>query len=218
MTAAVRPSPRPQEPGEELLNAVSHGAGALLAVLATGFLLHRAIVSGGTVNRVSVTIFGVSMVVLYLFSCLYHALPAGRGKQVLQVFDHCSIFLLILGTYAPICLITVGGVWGTALFSVLAFCTVLGIALNCVSLSRFKKISLVLYIVMGWMGLLTLPVILRVLPLWGFLFLLFGGIAYTAGVYFYRHKEKRYWHGIWHFFVLGGTAFHFVTIYSCCCF
>lgn len=209
--------PRPQEPGEELLNAASHGAGAALAVLATCFLLHRAILLGSTANRVSVAIFGGSMVVLYLFSCLYHALPVGRGKSVLQVFDHCSIFLLILGTYTPICLITIGGGWGTLLFSVLAVCAVLGIALNCISLTRFKKLSLVLYIVMGWMGVLTLPLILRTLPLWGFLFLLLGGLSYTVGVYFYRHKEKRYWHGIWHFFVLGGSALHFVTIYTCCC-
>ena len=219
MTAA-RPhaAVRPQEPGEELLNAVSHGLGALLAVLATVFLLHRAIALGSVMNRVSVAVFGGSMVVLYLFSCLYHALPGGRAKGVLQVFDHCSIFLLILGTYTPICLITIGGRWGVLLFSILAACAVVGIILNCVSLTRFKKQSLVLYIVMGWMGLLTLPVILRALPTWGFLFLLFGGFAYTAGVYFYRHKEKRYWHGIWHFFVLGGTALHFVTIYTCCCF
>lgn len=219
MTAApLSRAVRPQEPGEELLNALTHGAGALLAVLATCFLLHRAAVLGGVVNRVSVAVFGVSMVVLYLFSCLYHALPRGRGKQVLQVFDHCSIFLLILGTYTPICLVTIGGRWGVVLFSVLAVCAVVGIVLNCVSLTRFKRLSQVLYLIMGWMGLLTLPMILRALPLWGFLFLLFGGLAYTAGVFFYRHKEKRYWHGIWHFFVLAGTAFHFVTIFTNCCF
>lgn len=217
-TARQHAAVRPQEPGEELLNTLSHGLGALLAALATCFLLHRAIVLGSVMNRVSVAVFGGSMLALYLSSCLYHALPTGRAKGVLQIFDHCSIFLLILGTYTPICLITIGGLRGILFFSVLAVCAVVGIVLNCVSLTRFKTQSLVLYIVMGWMGLLTLPAILRALSLWGFLFLLLGGVAYTVGVYFYRHKEKRYWHGVWHFFVLGGTALHFVTIYTCCCF
>ena len=152
--------------GEEILNAVSHGAGALLAVAGTVLLVLRAKAYGGLVNLVSVTVFGASMILLYLASCLYHALPPSKGKHVLQVLDHCSIFLLILGTYAPVSLVVVGGALGWALF---------GVNLAC-------------------------------------------ALAYTVGVVFYRQKDKPYRHGIWHFFVLAGTVFHFFAVYIYCCF
>ena len=108
--------------GEEVLNAVSHGVGALLAVAGTVLLVLRAKAYGGLVNLVGVTVFGVSMILLYLFSCLYHALPPSKGKQVFQVLDHCSIFLLIMGTYAPVCLVTVGGPYGWTLFGINLAC------------------------------------------------------------------------------------------------
>jgi hemolysin III len=157
------------------------------------------------------------MILLYLISCLYHALPPSRAKSVFQVLDHCSIFLLIMGTYAPICLVTVGGRLGLGIFLVNLACGILGIVLNAIDLKRWKRFSLVLYIIMGWMGVLVLPVIFRRLTHAGFLFLLLGGIAYTVGVVFYRQKEKPYRHGIWHFFVLAGTALQFVTVYTNCC-
>ncbi len=204
--------------GEEVLNAVSHGVGALLAVFGTVLLILRANAHGNLMNVVSVAIFGGSMILLYLISCLYHALPPSRGKQVFQVLDHCSIFLLILGTYTPICLITVGGTFGLTIFGVNLACGLLGIVLNAISLKRWKKVSMVLYIVMGWLGVLAIPVILRNMSLMGFLLLLFGGIAYTVGVFFYRQKEKPYRHGIWHFFVLAGTVLQFFTVYTNCCF
>lgn len=204
--------------GEEVLNAVSHGVGTLLAVFGTVLLILRANAYGNRMNVVSVAIFGGSMILLYLISCLYHALPPSRGKQVFQVLDHCSIFLLILGTYTPICLITVGGPFGLTIFGVNLACGLLGIVLNAISLKRWKKVSMVLYIVMGWLGVLAIPVILRNMSLMGFLLLLFGGIAYTVGVFFYRQKEKPYRHGIWHFFVLAGTVLQFFTVYTNCCF
>ena len=209
---------RRQSVGEEILNAVTHGAGALLAVLGTVLLILRAKAQGELLNVVSVTIFGISMILLYLISCLYHALPHSKGKQVFQVLDHCSIFLLILGTYTPICLVTVGGAFGWTIFGVNLACGVLGIVLNAVSLKRWKKVSLVLYIVMGWLGILAIPVILRNMSLLGVVLLVLGGIAYTVGVVFYRQKEKRYRHGIWHFFVLAGTVLQFFTVYTNCCF
>lgn len=203
--------------GEEVLNAVSHGVGALLAVFGTVLLILRAKAYGDLMNVVSVAIFGGSMILLYLISCLYHALPPSRGKQVFQVLDHCSIFLLILGTYTPICLITVGGTFGLTIFGVNLTCGLLGIVLNAISLKRWKKVSMILYIVMGWLGVLAIPVILRNMSLMGFLLLLLGGIAYTVGVFFYRQKEKPYRHGIWHFFVLAGTVLQFFTVYTNCC-
>lgn len=214
----AHPGVRRQSVGEEILNAVTHGVGALLAVLGTVLLILRAKAYGELLNVVSVTIFGISMILLYLISCLYHALPYCKGKQVFQVLDHCSIFLLILGTYTPICLITVGGAFGLTIFGVNLACGVLGIVLNAVSLKRWKKVSLVLYIVMGWLGVLAIPVILRNMSLLGVVLLVLGGIAYTVGVVFYRQKEKRYRHGIWHFFVLAGTVLQFFTVYTNCCF
>ena len=209
---------RRQNFGEELLNAISHGAGALLSVAGMILLLIKAKTYGALLNVVSVAIFGASMVVLYLISCLYHALPLSKGKQVFQVLDHCSIFLLIMGSYAPICLVTMGGVLGFALFAVNVSCGILGIVLNAVDLKRFKKLSMVLYIVMGWMGVLALPYIIRNMSLSGVVLLILGGVSYTVGVIFYRQKEKLYRHGIWHFFVLGGTILQFFTVYMNCCY
>ncbi|MCI6990593.1 MAG: hemolysin III family protein [Clostridiales bacterium] len=210
-------SVRRQSVGEEVLNALTHGVGALLAVFGTVLLILRAKAYGSLLNVVSVTIFGVSMILLYLISCLYHALPPSKGKQVFQVLDHCSIFLLILGTYTPVCLITVGGTFGLTIFAVNLSCGLLGIVLNAVSLKRWKKVSLVLYIVMGWLGVLAIPVILKNMSLGGVLLLLLGGIAYTVGVVFYRQKEKPYRHGVWHFFVLAGTVLQFMAVYTNCC-
>ena len=210
-------SVRRQSVGEEVLNALTHGVGALLAVFGTVLLILRAKAYGSLLNVVSVTVFGVSMILLYLISCLYHALPPSKGKQVFQVLDHCSIFLLILGTYTPVCLITVGGAFGLTIFAINLSCGLLGIVLNAVSLKRWKKVSLVLYIVMGWLGVLAIPVILKNMNLEGVLLLLLGGIAYTVGVVFYRQKEKPYRHGIWHFFVLAGTVLQFMAVYTNCC-
>ena len=167
---------RRQSVGEEILNAITHGVGALLAVVGTVLLVLRATAYGELKNVISVAIFGGSMILLYLISCLYHALPPSRGKQVFQVLDHCSIFLLILGTYTPICLITVGGTFGMVIFGINLTCGVLGIVLNAISLKRWKKVSMVLYIVMGWLGILAFPVILRNMRLSGILLLLLGGM------------------------------------------
>ena len=210
-------SVRRQSVGEEVLNALTHGVGALLAVFGTVLLILRAKAYGSLLNVVSVTIFGVSMILLYLISCLYHALPPSKGKQVFQVLDHCSIFLLILGTYTPVCLITVGGTFGLTIFAVNLSCGLLGIVLNAVSLKRWQQVSLVLYLVLGRLRVLAIPVLLNNMRVGGVLLLLLGGIAYTVGVVFYRQKEKPYRHGIWHFFVLAGTVLQFMAVYTNCC-
>lgn len=209
---------RLQSLGEELMNAITHGVGALLAIAGTVLLIVRSASHGSAVNVVSVTLFGASMIVLYTISCLYHALKTGRGKRVFQVLDHCSIFLLIFGTYIPLCLVTVGGAFGWTLFGVMGGCMVVGVVLNAVDLKRWKRLSQVLYLVMGWMSVIALPTLFRELTRLGFLFLVLGGVAYTVGVIFYRNKEKRFWHGVWHFFVLAGTALHFFAVYTNCCF
>lgn len=217
-TTRARIQPRRQSLGEELVNAISHGLGALLGIVGLVLLLIRAVLYGQAIHVVSVTVFGVSMILLYLVSCLYHALPDCWGKRVFQVLDHCSIFILIVGSYAPICLVTVGGKLGWSVFLVNAACGVLGILLNAISFHRWKRLSQVLYLVMGWMGVLVFPSIIRNLTHLGFALLLLGGISYTVGVFFYRQKEKKYRHGIWHVFVLMGTVLQFFTVYTNCCF
>ncbi len=220
MTESIVPGggfARRQNVGEEILNSITHGVGALLGIVGTILLIFKAKAEGGLIQIVSVTVFGISMILLYLFSCLYHALPWSKGKAVFQVIDHCSIFLLILGTYTPIALVSVGGTLGTTLFVLNALCAVLGITLNIIDLKRWKKFSLALYIIMGWMGAVAFPAILRNLNTLGFVFLVLGGLAYTIGVIFYKQKEKLYRHGVWHFFVLAGTVFHFFTVYMNCC-
>lgn len=209
---------RSQSLGEELMNAITHGVGALLAIAGTVLLIVRSASHGSAINVVSVTLFGASMIVLYTISCLYHALKMGRGKRVFQVLDHCSIFLLIFGTYIPLCLVTVGGAFGWTLFGVMGGCAVVGVVLNAVDLGRWKRLSQALYLVMGWMGVIALPTLFRELTGLGFSFLVLGGVAYTVGVIFYRNKEKRFWHGVWHFFVLAGTVLHFFAVYTNCCF
>lgn len=209
--------PRRQELGEELVNAISHGIGALLAIAGTVLLIIKAANYGLALHVVTVTLFGVSMILLYVISCLYHAMTAPRGKHVFQVLDHCSIFLMILGTYLPITLVSIGGGVGWAMFGIVASCAVVGVVLNAISLNKWKKLSMGLYVLMGWLVVITLPMLYRILTRPGFLFLLLGGVAYTIGILFYRQKEKRYRHSIWHFFVLAGTMFQFFTVYTNCC-
>lgn len=209
---------RPQKLGEEILNAITHGLGALLAIAGLVLLVVRAARFGTAIHVVSVTLFGSSMILLYLCSCLYHALAECKGKRVFQVLDHCTIFLLILGTYIPICLVNIGGALGWTLFGVNTACAVVGIVLTAVDMKRWKRLSMVLYVTMGWMCLIALPSIYRALDPMGFSFLALGGVCYTVGILFYRQKEKLYRHGIWHIFVLAGTIFQFFTVYTNCCF
>lgn len=209
---------RRQKLGEEIVNAITHGVGALLSIAGLVLLVVRAARYGTAIHVVSVTLFGTSMILLYLCSCLYHALAECKGKRVFQVLDHCTIFLLILGTYIPICLVNIGGALGWTLFGVNTTCAVVGIVLTAVNMKRWKKLSMILYVVMGWMCLIGLPAIYRALDTMGFVWLVLGGVCYTVGILFYRQKEKLYRHGIWHVFVLAGTIFQFFTVYTNCCF
>lgn len=208
---------RKQQLGEEVANAISHGLGAVLAIVGTVLLLVRAAVHGTTISLVSAALYGASMILLYTISCLYHALPMPRGKNVFQVLDHCSIFLLILGTYIPIALVGIGGTFGWVVFGVIAGCAILGVTLNAVDLHRWKKLSLVLYVVMGWLAIFTIRPILHAVPFAGVMLLLLGGVCYTLGVLFYRKKELLYMHFVWHLFVIAGSALHFFMVYYYFC-
>lgn len=198
--------------GEEIANAVSHGVGTLLAIAGTVILIVAAAVNSNAIGVVSVSLYGASLILLYTFSSLYHSLTNKAAKKVFQIFDHCSIFLLILGSYIPVCLSMIGGKTGWILFGINAFCTVLGITFNSIDVKRWHKISVVLYVVMGWSVLISLKSLLAVVTIPEFIIELIGGLFYTIGIIFYKNKKTKYMHFIWHLFVLAGSIFQYFFV------
>ena len=196
---------------EEFWNALTHGIGAFLTVPATLLLVHKALTTGTSTELISYIIFGISMFCLYIASTLYHALPT--HKVLLKKLDHSSIFLLIAGTYTPIALIAVGGKLGLSIFIIEWVLAFIGIILKQFFVYRFKKISLLVYIGMGWLIIFAYKPLIAYISFNGFMILLLGGIFYTAGTYFYKNKKIQYNHAIWHVFVMAGSAAMFVTIY-----
>jgi len=200
--------------GEEIFNAVSHGVGALLSIAALVLLVVAAVIGKGSASAiVSAVIYGVSLIVLYTSSTLYHALTNETAKKVFRIFDHSSIFILIAGTYTPIALVILKDTnLGIILFSVLWTLTVLGIILNSLSIEKFKVISMLLYVGMGWAAVLAAKPLWENVVLPGIILLVIGGIAYTGGLTFYGLKKFKYMHSIWHLFVLAGSVLHFLCI------
>ena len=207
---------RIQTLGEEIANAVSHGVGSLLAIAACVIVIVKAAFTSSAIGVVSACIYGASLILLYTFSSLYHSLTNAKAKSVFRVFDHCSIFFLILGTYTPICLTMIKGGMGWTLFGINTFCTVVGIVFNSISLKKFAKPSLVLYILMGWSVLISIKRVIEVIPASGMTFLVIGGLFYTVGIIFYKLKSVKYMHFVWHLFVLGGSIMHYFFILFYC--
>ena len=199
---------------EELFNAISHGIGILLAAFGTIVLVMTAIRNGSTISVVSSAIYGLTMIAMYTMSTLYHAVSPGRAKDVLQVFDHSSIYLLIAGAYVPMMLVLLGGS-GKALIMFVAvwIAAIIGIVLSIIDMARFKRINMLLYLVMGWGALADIVDIAHRLGTMGTALLIAGGVAYTVGVIFYKMKQTRYMHSIWHLFVVLGCVLHFLCIY-----
>jgi len=198
--------------GEEIVNSATHGVGALLAIVGGMLLIHKAQAFGGAA-MISCAIYGAALFALYMMSSLYHAVQNPTAKGILRIFDHCTIFLLITGTYAPYTVISLGGMLGHAINAALCICTILGIVLNAVSIERFKRVSMILYVLMGWCIVVAVVPLLQNLPMPGFGLLLAGGVVYTAGILFYKMKRKKYMHSVWHAFVLGGSVLQFFSIY-----
>lgn len=195
---------------QELWNTITHGLGFVLAIPATWALVDKAQANGSMTELASYLIFGIAMMVLYLSSTLYHALPV--YKDFFKKMDHGAIFLLIAGTYAPISLIAVGGTLGWTILIVELTLAVVGIVLKFYFVHRFKRASLIVYIAMGWLIIFAYKPLLSVIGIEGFLWLLAGGLSYTVGTYFYRNDNIPYNHAIWHLFVLGGSACMYVTV------
>ena len=212
MNEALEPHERPQSPGEEIANSVSHGVGLAAALVAAPILIVSAVRRGGAAGIVGASVFAGTMVLLYLASTLYHALPNKKAKRVFQVLDHGAIFLLIAGTYTPFTLGVLRGGWGWTLFGLVWGLAVLGIVLKTVGVVAIPWLSTGLYLGMGWLVLIAVrPLWLR-MPLSGLAWLVAGGLAYTAGVAFFRAERLRYSHFIWHLFVLTGTCCHFFAV------
>ena len=203
---------RHQSLGEEIANSVSHGAGLLAALIASPFLVITAARRGHPAVVVGACVFAAAMVLLYLTSTLYHALPRTRAKRVFRVLDHASIFILIAGTYTPFTLGVLRGGWGWTLFGLVWGLAIVGITLKAIAGTRFPVLSTCLYIGMGWLALIAIRPLWLLVPAPGLLWLLAGGVAYTAGVAFYAADRRRYVHFVWHLFVIVGTACHFVAV------
>ncbi len=199
---------------EEILSTVSHGVGVLLSIAALVLLLVRA--PNDSITLVSLVIYSATLILLYLVSTLYHALGVNKGKQVFRVLDHCSIFLLIAGTYTPLSLAIIRGTVGWVLFGVIWAAAVVGIVFNAINLKRFQKLSMVCYICMGWAVIFAAKPLAGSMPVWEIILLLAGGVFYTVGAVLYAiGKKKKYVHSLWHLFVLAGSVFHFFCIYGC---
>lgn len=203
----------PATPAEELANSLTHGIGALLSVAALVLMVVAAALERSAARVVACSIYGASLVLLYSFSTVYHALTNARAKRVFRILDHSSIYLLIAGTYTPFTLVTLHGAWGWALFGVVWGCAALGIAFKVFFTGRMEVLSTVVYVGMGWVALVAVGPLMRRMPGPGLLWLVAGGLFYTAGVAFYRWR-RRYAHAVWHLFVLAGSACHFVAVWG----
>lgn len=199
--------------GEEIANSITHGIGAVLSIAALIILVIEAKRYGDIWHLVSYSIFGSSLILMYLSSTLYHSFSNPRIKSLFARFDHIAIFLLIAGTYTPVLLTSIRGVWGWTLFGIIWSIALIGVIIRSIFLHRFRKLMVVIYLLMGWMFVLAGEQIYMSLSSKSLTFLGLGGIAYSAGVLFYMWRKLPYSHGIWHLFVLAGSIFHFFAIY-----
>jgi len=197
---------------EEVWNAITHGLGAAASIVGAVFLIAKA---GTDVGRlVPVTIYAASMIVLFSMSSIYHSISHVGAKRILRICDHSSVFFLIAGSYSPYTLIAIRGVTGFLLFSVVWITAVIGTSLNIRSLERYKKAAMLCYIVSGWAIVFAVSPLINAMSAAGAMLVMIGGVFYTGGLVFYRLKNIRYMHTVWHFFVLAGAICHYFSILS----
>lgn len=198
--------------GEEIFNSVSHGTGGLLAIAGTVVLIVMSVIYADAWAVVASCIYGASLIVLYTMSTLYHAISNQRAKSFFRIMDHNTIFFLIAGTYTPYTLVTLRGTVGWILFGIVWGAAIIGIILNSIDLEKFRKISLVCYVLMGWVIIFAIKPMINALSSVSLIFLLIGGIFYTVGIVFYVIKKIKYFHSIWHLFTIAGSVFHYFSI------
>ena len=199
-------------PVEERVNALTHGVGTALAAVGLIFLVVSAYVYGGLWHVVSFSIYGASLVLLYLASTLYHSFQNEERKHRLRIFDHAAIYLLIAGTYTPFALVVLHGLLGWTIFSIVWGLAAVGIIFQLFFVNRFKKTATLCYLFMGWLIVFFLQPLAAALAPEGLFWLAFGGVLYTVGAVFYLFKRIPYNHAVWHVFVMGGSAAHFIAV------
>ncbi len=203
---------RPQSRREELANALTHGTGLAASLVGLPTLVLVAVNGGGARQIVACSVFAATLVILYAASTLYHALPPSRAKRVLRVVDHSAIYLLIAGSYTPFTLGVLSGAWGWTLFGVIWGLAAFGILYKTLLGFRFPRLSILLYVGMGWLAVLAIGPLTEALPAGGLVWLIAGGLCYTVGVPFYLRDRLRYRHAVWHLFVLAGSACHYAAV------
>ena len=202
----------PYRLSDMIAGAVTHEIGRLFAILGTIVLLVKALGTHHATTIISVLIFGVSMILSYSSSTLYHALARTKARHVFHILDHCMIYLLIAGTYTPLLLMTIGGRLGWILFAILWTLAAVGVVYKSIAIDKHQVASAVLYLAMGWLAVFFIVPLWHALPFAGIALLLAGGVFYTAGMIFFSLDHIRYFHAIWHLFVLGGSICHFFLI------
>ena len=203
---------RPPTLGEEIANSITHGIGAALSIAGLVALLAVAALHRPAWQIAACATYGASLVLLYTSSTIYHALANNRAKRVFKILDHSSIYLLIAGTYTPFTLITLRGPWGWTLFAVVWGLCVCGVVFKSLWIGRLKVASTVVYLLMGWCVVVAIRPLLAALPWTGFMWMLAGGLCYTAGVAFYANS-RRFAHSIWHLFVMAGSVCHYWAVF-----
>ncbi|MEB2282993.1 hemolysin III family protein [Lysinibacillus xylanilyticus] len=197
---------------EELWNAITHGIGFIASIPALVVLILAAVQTGSALQITTFTIFGVSVIVLFLMSTLLHSMPE-KYKHFFAILDHSSIYILIAGTYTPFLLIIIGGTLGITLLCIIWSLAILGVIFKCFFINRFEKLSLIFYIAMGWLIIFAIKPVYLFLGFHGFALLLAGGLFYTIGAIFYAWRSLPYNHTIWHLFVLAGCGSMYACVY-----
>lgn len=197
---------------EELASALTHGVGAAAALAGGAVLVTLAALYGNAWQLGAAIVFGVCLLLLYLASTLYHAITHPVLKGRLKVFDHCAIYLLIAGTYTPFTLVPLRGTLGWSLFAAIWTLALAGVIFKLFFTGRFKRLSTLIYIAMGWLVLVAIKPVLAALDAWTFGWLMAGGIAYTLGTYFYHRESVPFSHAIWHLFCIVGSVCHYIAV------
>ncbi len=198
---------------EELVNVITHAIGAVLGIAGLSALMVGAWRHHDTWRTVSFSIYGATLILLYLASVFYHGARSPRAKRLLQFFDHAAIYLLIAGTYTPFTLVSLRGPWGWTMFGLVWGLAIAGILLNVFFFGRLGFVSTLLYLLMGWLVVIAIKPVMAAVSVQGLVWLVAGGLAYTIGVVFYVWHKLPYSHPIWHLFVLAGSVFHYFAIF-----
>lgn len=196
---------------EEMINSISHGVGALVSIFGLIIMILK---SNSNICLIASLIYGLSLFILYLVSCIYHAIPPYNNlKKYFRVIDHCNVFIFEAGTFSPICLILIGGVKGYIVFTIIWIITMIGIILNCINVDKYQMFSLFLHIIIGWSIILLLKNFFYSLNFLSLVLLIVGGLFYSVGAILYKiGAKKRYLHSIFHFFCLGGSILHYLFL------